>query len=167
MGMVSRLYGYIEEAWPGANAGGDSKKMQLLVDQSRRIERHNEAILQALPIIDEWPPISRHMFAYAPPDVQMITYKNRLIHFAASLKEVDGDIGQWIEKFEHLLRSLYWESAVVHFEAAYEGEHRFEWHPKDEWVSRLCNGFLEPVLQWDRTSTMSEDELAERRWGTS
>ncbi len=163
MGMTSRLYGYIDEAWPGAAAGGNPQKMQFLVARAREIEQHNEATLNALPAPDAWPPVSRDMFGWAPYDSHMVVYKNRPIHFAASLKEVDWNLGDWIEKFERLLRTLYWEKALVHFEGAYGDEHTFVWHPKREWVSRLCSGILEPISEWERTSTMEESDLEQRR----
>lgn len=162
--MVSRLYGYIEEARPGAAAGGEIQRMQRLVDCARQIKQHNEAVLQSLPEADKWPPVSRHMYSYPPADDHMITYKGRLLHFAAGLKEVDWNLGDWIGKFEKLLGRLYWERAIVQFEGAYGDRHSFEWRPAKQWVSdRLCQGVLEPITEWERTGDLDASELAQRK----
>jgi hypothetical protein len=129
MGVRSFLYGYIEEAWPGAKSDGSREHLQLLVDNAHAIERHNDAVLSMLPLEDAWPPLNKHMFGCALSDAPMINYKTRPIHFAASLKEVDWELRDWLDKFEVLLRDLYCEKAVVHCHAAYLGQHLFIWRP--------------------------------------
>jgi hypothetical protein len=163
MGVQSRLLGYIEEAWPGLAAGGDPALMQHLLDTKRRIHQHNEKVLGALPDADQWPPLCRPMFAWAPSDAPMIVYKNRLIHLAASLKQMDFELREWLDKFEGLLRRLYWESAYIRFEAAYIGKHEFTWRPTEAWVKELCKGRLTPISEWSFSSTMPAEELAQLR----
>jgi len=160
MGVQSRLLGYIKEAWPGLAAGGDPARMQHMLDSDSQISRHNEDVLGSLPTADEWPPLCRPMFAWAPVDAPMIVYKNRLIHLAASLKEVDWELREWLDKFEGLLRRLYWESAYIRFEAAYIGTHEFTWRPTDAWVKELCQGRLSPITEWSFTSTLPAEDLA-------
>ena len=160
MGVQSRLIGYIEEAWPGASANGDVKQMQKLRDTDCEIIRHNETVLNELPIEDKWPPLCRHMFGWAPTKTPMIIYKNRLIHFAASLKEMDWALRDWLDKFELLLRQLYWESAFVRFEGAYLGDFEFTWLPNRSWVEQLCDAKLSPITEWSFSSTMPLDDLA-------
>jgi hypothetical protein len=159
MGIRSFVFGYIEEAWPGARSNGSPGHAQLLANNARAIERHNEEILSSLPTQDGWPPLVKQMFAWSPADAPMINYKTRPIHFAASLKEVDWDLRDWMDKFESLLRRLYWEKAVVHFHAAYLGEHRFTWRPSQQWVDKLTNGVLEPITQWEFEGSMDVNEL--------
>ena len=163
MGVQSRLVGYIKEAWPGAAAGGDAALMQHLVDTDRAISRHNERVLGSLSETDFWPPLCRPMFAWAPTDASMIVYKNRLIHLAASLKEMDWALRDWLDKFEALLRRLYWESAYIRFEAAYLGVHEFTWRPTQAWVEQLCRGQLSPIAEWSFSSTMPTGDLADLR----
>ena len=163
MGVQSLLYGYIQEAWPGVRSNGSERHLQLLINNARAIEKHNEAVLAALPAEGEWPPLNRSMFAHAPAGAPMINYKGRLIHFAAALKEVDWDLRDWLDKFELLLKQLYWERAVVHCETAYLAEHRFEWRPPREWVTRLTDGLLEPILTWDFKTSMDLVELEKLR----
>jgi len=159
MGMKSFLYGYIEEAWPGARTDGSAMRRQLLLDNTRSIEQHNDQKLQMLPLEDKWPPVSRHMFACPPWDAPMINFRTRPIHFAASLKEVDFELRDWLDKFEALLRQLYWEKAVVHFDGAYIGSQKFEWRPAIEWVHRLTDGVLEPIVDWTFDSSIDKLEL--------
>jgi hypothetical protein len=163
MGMKSFLYGYIEEAWPGARADGSAVRRQLLLDNTRSIEKHNDEKLQMLPLEDKWPPVSRHMFACPPLDASMINFRTRLIHFAASLKEVDFELRDWLDKFEALLRQLYWEKAVVHFDGAYIGAQKFEWRPAIEWVHHLTDGVLEPIVDWTFDSSIEKLELDQFR----
>jgi hypothetical protein len=158
MGVQTLLFGYIEEAWPGARSNGSREHAQLLMDNARLIKTHNEAILSALPAHDAWPPLTRHMFAWAPADSPMINYKNRPIHFAASLKEADWALRDWLDKFEGLLRRLYWENAVVYFRSAYLAEHQVTWHPTHEWQVRLTSGVLEPISQWEFKSSMDQKD---------
>jgi hypothetical protein len=163
MGVQSKLLGYIEEAWPGQAAGGDPVRIQHLLDTDSHISRHNEDVLRSLPETDEWPPLCRPMFAWASVDALMIVYKNRLIHLAASLKQMDWELRDWLDKFEGLLRRVYWESAYIRFEAAYIGTHEFAWQPTKGWVSELCQGRLSPIVEWSFTSTLPPEELARLR----
>ena len=163
MGVQSRLLGYIEEAWLGAAAGGDPALIQHLIDTARGISRHNEEVLGGLSEADEWPPICRPMFAWAPANAPLIVYKNRLIHLAASLKEMDWELPHWLDKFESLLRRLYWESAYIRFQAAYLGTHEFTWRSSKAWVTELCRGRLTPITEWSFSSTLSAEKLARLR----
>jgi hypothetical protein len=159
MGMQTRLLGYIEEAWPGLAAGGDPELMRHLLDAGRRITRHNEEVLGALPGADEWPPLCRPMFGWAPAGTPMIEYGNRILHLGASLKAMDGALRDWLDKFEALLRRLYWESAYVRFEGAYVGVQEFTWRPTERWVKELCRGRLSPIADWSFRSTLPAEEL--------
>jgi hypothetical protein len=159
MGVQTRLLGYIEEAWPGLAAGGDPALMQHLVDTDHQISRHNDGVLKSLPEADDWPPLCRPMFGWAPADTPLIVYKNRLIHLAASLKELDWEFREWLDKFEAVLRQLYWESAYVRFEGAYIGVHEFKWRPTEAWMNELRRGRLAPITEWSFNSTLPADDL--------
>lgn len=147
IGEQNRLYGYIEEK-------GDRESCQ-----------RNEAIMSTLPVDDLWPPLERHMFGWAPYDTQVTKRYSRVIHFAASLTEVEWDLRLWIDKFEVLLRCLHWERAVVQLETFYLGEHTFTWHPKAAWRPQPpCYGHLDQTTEWwDFESSMDLKELAQLR----
>jgi hypothetical protein len=158
MGVATRLLGYIEEAWPGLAGGGDPVRMEQLLEADRRIGRHNESVLQALKAEDSWPPLCRPMFAWAPADSPMITYKNRLILVGASLKNLEGATRNWLDQFEALLRQLYWESAYIRCEFGLYGPHEFRWQPPESWVKELCQARLSPIQEWSFESTLQELE---------
>lgn len=45
------------------------------------------------------------------------TYQSHIIHFGASFKDEPGAGGfwdTWLNKFESLLKQLYWDSATLH-----------------------------------------------------
>jgi len=163
MGMPSRLYGYIDEASPGWASGNDPVQMERRKSNSWHIHRHNRMIMSTLPPADTWPPLDRHMFGWVPADAEVSNHYGLNIHFAASLKEVDWDLRTWLDKFEVLLRCLYWERVVLHFEAAYLGHHTFTWRPKEEWLSRVWKGHLELITEWDFESSMELKDLAQLR----
>ncbi len=159
MGMTSFLLGYIQEAWPGLAAGGDPALLAQLQETARAVVRHNNAVLEALPEEDEFPPLCGAMFGWPFAGAPMITYTTRLIHLAASMKEVDWYLRDWLDKFEDLLRRLYWRSAYVRVETAYLGKHEFSWRPAEKWVESLCKGRLNSIQTWSFSSTMEAAEL--------
>jgi hypothetical protein len=163
MGMQTLLLGYIEEAWPGLAAGGDPVLMQHLLDTDRQISRHNEEVLGSLPEADEWPPLCRAMFSWASADAPMIVYRNRILHLGASLKDLERAARDWLDKFEGLLRRLYWESAYVRCEFGLFGVQEFRWRPLEAWVKELCQGRLFPIPHWSFESTLGASDLEQMR----
>src|SRR4051794_24381317 len=103
MGVPTIFLGYIEEAWPGNVGDGGPGAKEHLRALTAEIARHNEAALKALPPEDEFPPLCRPMFGW-PPAGSQITYQNRIIHFAACMKNVEFCLREWVDKFEQLLR---------------------------------------------------------------
>ena len=164
MGVASYIIGYIEEAWPGARTDGIPGQREKLIEAKKAIEVHNETILSQLPLEDDFPPLVREMFSWAPLSQPMITYKNRLIHFAASMKDFDCEARGWLDKFENLLKNLYWESAFVRIEMPYIGKEEFTWEPSRAWVEKLCQGNLEFIDEWTFSSTLPPEDLDALRY---
>jgi hypothetical protein len=81
-----------------------------------------------------------------------------MIHFAASMKNADFVLREWLDKFEALLKRLYWEEAYVRVERGYIGTHEFGWKPKKSWVSALHSGRLTPITEWNFTTTLERLE---------
>lgn len=111
--MQTILYGYIEE-------------LDFWKDPVRQYVRdHNKAIIEGLPLCDDWPPVSREMFALCENDPERrgptLDYKSRIIHFGASLKQVESEWVEWRIKFERLLSQLYFFEARVHLNSGYIG----------------------------------------------
>jgi hypothetical protein len=119
MGMQTILYGYIEEIgfWK------DPVKSY--------IREHNKAVIEGLPLRDEWPPVSREMFSLTEGDPVLpgpsLDYKARIIHFGASLKQVESEWGEWRAKFERLLSQLYFYEARVHLNSDGMGQQLACW----------------------------------------
>ncbi len=106
---------------------GCIKDAAYLHDESTHRQVNRKALLN-LPAANEWPLISREMFAVpalAPTSGQ---YQTEVLHFGASYKAIEYEWEQWIADFESLLRNMYWVSATVHLETELSGTHTFVWN---------------------------------------
>jgi len=123
MSNETRLYGYIAiprwTAWEGAL-------------------EHNLAVIGKLPEEGEWPWLIRGMFSVAP---ERVSYRHHLIYFAADVKGLDEGWGEWLGKFEALLRKMRWFSVRLHLETEYNGNHWFTWLTE-------ASEFTHPVTEW-------------------
>lgn len=119
MGMSTTLYGCILEFGP-YNEFHD------------RIKEHNDSVLRSLPEFDEWPPLTRQMFAVTqnsdfkviPPNYE---YYGRAFHFGGQFKSIECEWKEWKAKFEMLLTKLIWMEAFVHFKPEYADLQTFRW----------------------------------------
>jgi hypothetical protein len=133
MGHQIVIYGMIE----GPAAG----------DQMRALKEHNDAIIRGLPAEDQWPWLTRSMFAL-PGRWPQGTYREQIIHFGLSMKddpplspnsafkpdrgwpkEDRKSVYGWIEKFEKLLREMFWFGANVHLITEFEADRVFYYPP--------------------------------------
>ncbi len=146
MGMKDILYGYIREATPG-RAGGP-EKILLKEQLAKEIKEHNKSMIENLPIDDEWPFLSRPMF-YHVPSGHLLDYKNPVIIFGGSFKDICYEWHEWLPKFENLIGQLYWESIVITLDSETVGERKFSWSTKSEWFKKMCDGQLEKITEWD------------------
>jgi hypothetical protein len=107
MGIEVIVHGFIEA--PGY--GGQ--------EPSRRVYRHNRAVIRSLPEVDEvWPFFTRSMFSILPlrneNSVRIPEYGSLVIAFGASYKDMHPGLdANWIHKFERLLSRLCWNRALV------------------------------------------------------
>jgi len=113
MGHQSLIYGVIETFSVGT--------------QRPEADERTQAALSALPDDDEWPFLVRSMFSATFNEHVSVAYLYRPIHFAASLKEVEGEWEEWLVKFERLLAKLDGITAVVHLETELVGTHTYHW----------------------------------------
>lgn len=95
-------------------------------DESERRLINRRAML-SLPKADEWPYLSREMFAIPSVQPGADLYQTEVMHFGASYRAIEYEWSQWMEKFESLLETMYWVSAVVHLETELSGTHTFTW----------------------------------------
>ena len=119
MGMATILYGCITEY-------GVYNELQ------DKIKKHNDSVLKSLPDFDEWPPLTRQMFATTkdsdykrtPPTYE---YWGRTFHFGGHFKSIEYEWSEWKIKFETLLTKLVWKDAFVHFKTEYTDVQTFRW----------------------------------------
>ena len=162
MGVAMIFVGYIQEAWPGN--GGENEQRQWKAKLFSEIMSQTDQVISALPEADEWPPLSRGMFGWPPPGPSYFTYESRVIHFGASMKNVDFVLRDWLDKFESLLRKLAWEEAYVRVEQGYIGPQEFRWTPSRKWIEDLKEGHVIPITEWEFTTTVSDlESLREAR----
>ena len=100
------------------------------LDLERR--RANRIAMLSLPQADEWPYLSREMFAVPKVEFVSDNYQTEVMHFGASYKAIEYEWAAWIKKFEELLDRMYWVSAIVHLETELAGVHTFTWEANDD-----------------------------------
>ena len=135
MTQQSIVYGYIQGAeWMHADL--------------HRLHRLNRQVIAALPENDTFPYLTRAMFAIPGEEPHQGTYRSQIIHFAASMKEVEQHWKEWLEKFEGLLRKLYWFNAVVQLRAEVLGDVDYEWTVDANQIVHYLNDNPKPPTQW-------------------
>ena len=91
------IYGYIQGA-------------EWMSSDLRKLHRLNREVIHAMPVKDKFPYLTQGMFAIPGDEPEQGTFRSQIIHFGGSMKEVEVQWRQWLEKFEALLRKLYWFS---------------------------------------------------------
>lgn len=121
-------------------------------DQVRQRREVNRRVLTALPSIEDWPLISREMFAPPAEAVLLESLHTDVVPFGSSYRGVEYEWEQWITRFEGLLQQMYWVSATVHLETEYSGVHTFTWHAADDFHVP-DSGPLAMRCEWVRESS--------------
>jgi hypothetical protein len=136
-----------------------------LEGQRTRVHEYNAAVIRSLPDRDDdWPFLTRHMFALAEHrvdgDADRGLYKSQVIHFGASLKDDpnrDAHWTEWLGKFEGLLlKRLVWVSAKVHVETDFRPERVYLYRASRESLGELLlelDQFDPPAVtevRWER-----------------
>jgi len=81
---------------------------------------------------DSWPYLSQSMFSVTCDP----RYRNDMVHFAASYKDILGSWTSWEEKFEGFLQHLQWEQIRVIIYDCYRGDCLATWdHEYENGVS--------------------------------
>ncbi len=86
-------------------------------------QRANDATLATLPADDEtYPPLCRALFSVTGDDSRHGSFRGeRVIHFAGRFNYFIDDLAPWLDKFEALLRRLYWIDAEVLVNGGFTG----------------------------------------------
>lgn len=78
-------------------------------------------------IHEQYPLLTQEMFAVSRLQMNGKYASANVIHFAMSYHGVEYEWSEWMVKFESLLKSMYWQSVVVHLETELSGLHTFKW----------------------------------------
>ena len=122
--------------------------------EEREIELHrdtNRVVMQELPSAEDWPLISREMFAMPAPAIALDDSQTDVVHFGSSYKAVEHEWEQWLGKFEQMLKRMYWVSATVHLETELNGRHTFTWESEGDFHVP-DDGELSVRCEWSRES---------------
>lgn len=134
----------------------------------RTLQIRNERTIRLLERDDEFPWVDLSIFALPGPD-PIGTYRRQIIHFGLSLK--DDTCGpddeawwdEWLDKFEAVLRKLYWTSARLHFETDFTPRREYYWVASEAAKAKMWDDpdFAEPVTDWHRSiQNLPGDKLA-------
>ena len=117
----------------------------------RHLYELNPKVLESLPARDSFPYLPRDVFSCTPPDSSG-TFCAPIIHFGGSMNHLDfGAVPDWIEKFESLLRKLYWHEATAHIWTDYiDGAYQFWWKADHEAFANVTPGRPQPTTFWRR-----------------
>jgi hypothetical protein len=158
MGMISIVYGIIQGPdWPSAKVHEYNASMELTPIQRRYLDideklrekvRRNLHAIATLPEDDDtWPFLSRSMFASSTHSIQT-TYKAQIIHFGASFKSIEWGWDEWLEKFESLLRTMYWDEVNLHLiSEMYTTTFDYTWQDENE-DKAVYPDHSDPVASW-------------------
>lgn len=113
------------------------------------MHKHNIKALKALPDTDSFPWIHRKMFHSQNPTNIEGTYRKQVILFGASYKSVEYDWPEWLEKFENILRQLFWTSATIHLKTELVGNHTYEWDIPIDQIFNLDAEHPMPITSWE------------------
>jgi hypothetical protein len=146
MGHRNTVSGHIQESWYVAGTSGTD-------DSIRRLWASNRTVIESLPVTDVWPPLCREMFAFSSDDGgtrdrPTNTYRGRVIYFGGSFSSIYLKWTEWLEKFESLLRQLYWEQAAVVLTTEWMGEFVYHWRAAPDHSDASV---IQPVQSWEFT----------------
>jgi hypothetical protein len=135
MARQSIIYGYVQGA-------------EWMSSDIHRLHRLNRETIAALPEKDTFPELSRGMFAVPADASDPSASRNQIIHFGASIYEVELEWRRWLEKFEALLRKLYWFNAVVHLRTEMIGDHEYDWTVDANQIVHFFNDPPRAATKW-------------------
>jgi len=126
-------------------------------DQRRRRMVNRTALLE-LPVAfeKESPFLCVDMFALPGVDIFTGSYHTQVIHFGASYRAVEYEWELWMQKFEELLRKMYWVSATVHLETELSGKHTFHWEAATAGCHIPNSGDMRVRCEWEREAAFTK-----------
>jgi hypothetical protein len=114
-------------------------------------QRTNFSAMTTLPTKDDFPIISRDMFALTHNNET--TGSTEVMHFGACYKSIEYEWERWLAEFENLLRQMYWVSATVHLETELSGTHTFTWESQRMYHEPF-SGDMAVRCEWSQESLL-------------
>ncbi len=99
---------------------------------------------------EDSPFLCADMFSLPGVDLFTGSYHTQVIHFGASYRAVEYEWELWMQKFENLLRKMYWVSATVHLETELSGKHTFLWEAPANGCHTPDSGNMRMKCEWER-----------------
>lgn len=91
----------------------------------------NKRSIYSLPLIDDAPGVTQDMFSTPRFSLHGESGQTTVIHFGSSYPQIHQLWPRWLDKFEALLKKLYWHSVSVHIDTELTGIHTFRWESID------------------------------------
>ena len=111
-----------------------------------KLHRLNAEVINSLPIDDsEFPWINRSMFSI--PNEQG-TFRDQVITFGASYKTLENSWHLWIEKFEEVLKRLFWYDVTIHAEFEVRGDYKYSWIININEIDKWHKQYPETITDW-------------------
>ena len=129
------IYGYIQGA-------------EWMSSDFHRLHRLNRQVIAELPESDTFPFLTRGMFAIPGEEPAQGTYRSQIIHFGGSFMGIEREWRKWLEKFEALLRRMYWFNAVVMLRGEIIGEQQYEWTVDAGQIVHYLEDPPHPAAKW-------------------
>lgn len=113
-----------------------------------KLHRYNREVLDSLPETDaEYPWLNRSMFSI--PNEQGV-YRDQVITFGASYKTLEYEWHIWMDRFEELLKKLFWFDVTIHAEFEIMGKYQYHWEINHDLLgdTNWYKEIPEPVTEW-------------------
>lgn len=111
-----------------------------------KLHRLNSEILETLPKTDlDFPWINQSMFNVSN---EQGIFRDQVITFGASYKTLEYEWELWLEKFEGILKKLYWLNVTIHVEFEVMGSYQYHWYLDREEMSRCLFDEPIPIKNW-------------------
>lgn len=124
-----------------------------------RLHGFNEKSLKELPELDlDYPWINQSMFNI--PNEQGV-FRDQVITFGASYKNLEYDWHLWLEKFEDILRKFYWINVSIYVKFEIMGFYEYHWSLSNVEHARCLFDKPTPIENWifEGTGPRSFEEM--------
>lgn len=111
-----------------------------------KLHRLNAEVINSLPNSDsQFPWINKSMFSI--PNEQG-TFRDQVITFGASYKTLEYKWHLWLEKFEEILKRLFWFDVTIYAEFEVMGDYKYDWLINIDQIDKWHKEFPEPIVDW-------------------